>query len=212
MANEKRPAASSGNINLYNKKIMFSQIVKLFYELSRQHKLVRSFKYDRPSKGLGVGDEMMPHVFLEDPIYAAETNLTNGVVPVTVNFDIMITPQMLNNFSVYPTTEAGQSLCYSIGLNYIAKIREMINHGDDFIKGVAGWSVIGLKHYYDNDCDGVRFSLVLTVKNLINFCDTEAHFDPDKEFKHDEPLESFKTDKASGCAVFNDKKLPNFRT
>lgn len=186
---------------------MFNQIVKTFYDLARQHKLVRSFKYDRLSKGLGVGDEGMPHVFLEDPIYAAETNLTMGVVPVTVNFDIMITPQMLNNFSVYPSTEAGQSLCYSIGLNFIAKIKDMVKLGDDFIKGVVGWSVLSLKHYGDNDADGVRFTLILNVKNLINFCDTDAHFDPEKEFKVEQPLADIDTDNATGCAIF-DKKLP----
>ena len=189
---------------------MFNQIVKTFYDLARQHKLVRSFRYDQPSKGLGIGNEAMPHVFLEDPIYCADTNLTTGVVPVTVNFSVMITPQMLNNFSVYPSHEAGQNLCYSIGLNFIAKIRQYVTDGDDFIKGIVGWSVMSLRHYYDNDCDGVRFSLILNVKNLINFCDVEAHFDPDKEFKIEEPLESIDTTGAEGCEVFSDKKLPKF--
>lgn len=188
---------------------MFSQIVKTFYNLAREHKLVRSFKYDQPSKGLGIGNEAMPHVFLEDPIYAAETNLTTGVVPVTVNFSVMITPQLLQNYSVYPSAEAGQTLCYSIGLNFIAKLREMINLGDEYIKGIVGWSVLSLRHYYDNDCDGVRFSLVLNVKNIINFCDVEAHFDPEKEFKVEEPLVDIPTNGADGCAVF-DKKLPVF--
>lgn len=189
---------------------MFNQIVKTFYDLAREHRLVKSFKYNQPSKGLGIGDELMPHVFLEDPIYAADTNLTTGVIPVTVNFSIMITPQMLNNYCVYPSAEAGQTLCYSIGLNFIAKLRKIINTGDDFIKGIVGWSTLSLRHYYDNDCDGVRFSLILNVKNMINFCDVEAHFDPDKEFKVEEPLVNIPTDEATGCAVFSDKKLPNF--
>lgn len=192
------------------KKIMINEIVRTFYKLAEQHKLVRSFKYDRPSKGLGVGDEMMPHVFLEDPLFFGDTNLVTGVVPVTINFGIMITPQMLNNYSVYPTTEAGQSLCEGIAKNFIARLRQIINAGDTCFKGIVSWNILTLKHYYDNDCDGVRVTLVVNVKNDINFCDTEAHFDPDKEFKHDEPLDSFKTDDASGCAVFNDKKLPNF--
>lgn len=188
---------------------MFSQIVKTFYDLAREHKLVRSFKYDRISKGMGVGNEAHPHVFLEDPIYAADTNLTNGVVPVTVNFNVVITPQMLNNYSVYPSTEAGQTLCYSIGLNFIAKLRDMVKLGDDYVKGIVGWQCHTLKHWSDNDADGVRFSLILNVKNMINFCDVDAHFDPEKEFKVEEPLADIPTDNATGCAVF-DKKLPTF--
>lgn len=189
---------------------MFKQIVNTFYDLAREHKLVRSFRYDQPSKGLGIGDEAMPAVFLEDPIYLADTNLTNGVVPVTVNFSVMITPQLLQNYGVYPSTEQGQSLCYSIGLNFIARIRQFISNGDELLKGVVGWSALGLKHYYDNDCDGVRFSLILNVKNPINFCDVDAHFDPDKEFKIEEPLADIDTKGAEGCEVFSDKKLPKF--
>ena len=66
-----------------------------------------------------------------------------------------------------------------------------------------------LKHYYDNDADGVRVTLVLNVKNDINFCDVEAHFDPEKEFKIEQPLADIDTDNATGCAVFS-KKLPTF--
>jgi len=188
---------------------MIKQIVELFYDLSRQHKLVKSFKYDRLSKGMGIGDELMPHVFLEDPIYIGEANTTTGVVPVTVNFDIVITPQMLNNYSVYPSTEAGQNLCENIALNFIAKIRQRISENDDLFKGIVGWTVMTLKHWSDNDADGVRFSLVLNVKNLINFCDVSEHFDPDKEFNIGQYLTDIKTDDATGCAVF-DHKLPKF--
>jgi hypothetical protein len=67
-----------------------------------------------------------------------------------------------------------------------------------------------LKHWSDNDCDGVRVTLVLNVKNDINFCDTEAHFDPEKEFKIEEPLDDINTVGAEGCEVFSDKKLPVF--
>ncbi len=189
---------------------MINQIVELFYDLSRQHKLIKSFKYDQLSKGMGVGDELMPHVFLEQPIFVSETNLTNGVVPVTVNFDIVITPQLLQNYGVYPSCEAGQNLCYRIGLNFIAKIRQYISENDDLLKGIVGWTVMTLKHWSDNDADGVRFSLVLNVKNLINFCDVDAHFDPDKEFTIEEPLEKIDTAGAEGCGVFSDKKLPKF--
>lgn len=188
---------------------MISTLVKTFYDLAREHKLVKSFKYDRLSKGMGVGSELMPHVFLEDPIYFSDTNLTTGVIPVTVNFDIVITPQMLNNYSVYPSTEAGQTLCESIAKNFIVRLRDYVQAGDDYIKGVVSWNFITLKHWSDNDADGVRVTLVLNVKNDINFCDVDAHFDPEKEFKIEEPLVDIDTDNVTGCAVFN-KKLPTF--
>lgn len=186
---------------------MISALVKTFYDLAREHKLVKSFKYDRLSKGAGIGNEMMPHVFLEDPLFFGDTDLNKGVMPVTVNFDVVITPQMLNNYCVYPSTEAGQALCESIAKNFIARLRELVLSGDKDVKGIVSWNIMTLKHWYDNDADGVRVTLVLNVKNDINFCDTEAHFDPEKEFKIEEPLADIDTDKASGCAVF-DKKLP----
>lgn len=189
---------------------MVSSIVKTFYNLAKEHKLVKSFKYDKVSKGMGIGNELMPHVFLEDPIFFGETDLTKGVVPVSVNFEVMITPQMLNNYSVYPSTEAGQALCESIAKNFIARLRQIVNDGDPDIKGIVSWTILTLKHYYDNDCDGVMVSLVLNVKNDINFCDIDAHFDPDKEFKVEQPLADIDTDEATGCAVFSEKKLPHF--
>lgn len=189
---------------------MVSSIVKTFYNLAKEHKLVKSFKYDKVSKGMGIGNELMPHVFLEDPIFFGETDLSKGVVPVSVNFEVMITPQMLNNYSVYPSTEAGQALCESIAKNFIARLRQIVNDGDPDIKGIVSWTILTLKHYYDNDCDGVMVSLVLNVKNDINFCDIDAHFDPDKEFKVEQPLADIDTDEATGCAVFSEKKLPHF--
>lgn len=188
---------------------MINALVKTFYDLAREHKLVKSFKYDQLSKGMGIGSELMPHVFLEDPIWFGDTNLTTGVVPVTVNFDIVITPQMLNNYSVYPSTEAGQALCESIAKNFIVRLRDIVKDGDDYVKGIVSWSIVSLKHWSDNDGDGVRVTLVLNVKNDINFCDVDAHFDPEKEFKVEEPLDDINTNGADGCAVF-DKKLPNF--
>lgn len=188
---------------------MVNTIVNTFYNLAKEHKLVRGFKYDKVSKGMGVGDEIHPFVFLEDPLWFGDTNLTTGVVPVTVNFEVLITPQMLNNYSVYPSTESGQALCESIGKNFIARLKQFVADGDPNIKGVVSWNFMTLKHFYDNDADGVRFTLVLNVKNDINFCDTDAHFDPDKEFKIEEPLGEIDTDSAQGCAVF-DHKLPKF--
>lgn len=189
---------------------MVKDIVDLFYELSEKHKLIRSFKYDRLSKGAGVGDEMMPHVFLEDPLYFGNTDTTTGTVPVTINFDIVITPQLLENWGINPSTEAGQNLCHGIALNFIAKIRQMMKDGDLLsVSSIASWNFVTLKHWYDNDCDGVRCTLVLNVRNEINFCDTDEHFDEEKEFDIKKYLPEIETDDAQGCVVF-DNKLPKF--
>lgn len=190
--------------------MIVKQIVNTFYELAREHKLVKSFKYDRISKGMGVGDELMPHFFLEDPIYMADATTTVGVVPVTVNFDIVITPQLLQNYGVYPSTEAGQNLCQSIAMNMIARLRNDALKTDSLVKSVVSWSFITLKHWSDNDADGVRCTLVINVPNEINFCDVDEHFNPEKEFKIDEYMSDIDTSDAEGCAVFSDKKLPNF--
>lgn len=189
---------------------MVKDIVDLFYELSEKHKLIRSFKYDRLSKGAGVGDEMMPHVFLEDPLYFGNADTNSGTVPVTINFDIVITPQLLENWGINPSTEAGQNLCHGIALNFIAKIRQMMKDGDLLsVSSIASWNFVTLKHWYDNDCDGVRCTLVLNVRNEINFCDIDEHFDEEKEFDIKKYLPEIDTDSAQGCVVF-DNKLPKF--
>ena len=189
---------------------MIKEIVNLFYKLSEKHKLIRSFKYDRLSKGAGVGDEMMPHVFLEDPLYFGNTDTTTGTVPVTINFDVVVTPQLLENWNIYASTEAGQNICYHIALNFIAKIRQMIKNGDlEWVSSIASWNFITLKHWYDNDADGVRFTIVLNVRNQINFCDTDEHFDEEKEFDIKKYLPEIETDDAQGCVVFS-SKLPKF--
>lgn len=185
---------------------MIKNIVSLFYNLSEKHRLIKGFKYGRLSKDMGIGSEAHPFVFLEQPLYFGNTDTTTGTVPVTLNVDFLITPQMLENYDIYPSTEAGQNLMYHIGLNFIAKIREMIKDGDlDWVSSIASWNWITLYHFYDNDADGVRFTIVLNVRNQINFCDTDEHFDDSKEFDIQQYLPDIKTDDASGCAIFYNK-------
>lgn len=189
---------------------MIKNIVEMFYHLSEKHKLVRGFKYGRLSKDMGIGSEMHPFVFLEQPLYFGNTDTTTGTVPVTLNIDFLITPQMLENYGIYPSTEAGQNLMYHIGLNFIAKIRQMIRDGEiDWATSVDGWNWITLYHFYDNDALGVRFTIVLNVRNQINFCDIDEHFDEEKEFDIKKYLPEIETDDAQGCVVF-DNKLPKF--
>lgn len=185
---------------------MIKNLVELFYKLSEKHKLVRGFKYGTLSKDMGIGSEAHPFVFLEQPMYFGNTDTTTGTVPVTLNVDFLITPQMLENYGIYPSTESGQNLCYHIGLNFIARIRQMIQNGDlDWVSSIASWNWLTLYHFYDNDAEGIRFSLVLNVKNQINFCDTDEHFDENKEFDIKKYLPEIETDDASGCSIFSNK-------
>ena len=86
----------------------------------------------------------------------------------------------------------------------------MIKNGDlDWVSSIASWNFITLKHWYDNDADGVRFTIVLNVRNQINFCDTDEHFDEEKEFDIKKYLPEIEPDDAQGCVVF-DNKLPKF--
>lgn len=185
---------------------MIKNIVELFYHLSEKHKLVRGFKYGTLSKDMGIGSEAHPFVFLEQPMYFGNTDTTTGTVPVTLNVDFLITPQMLENYGIYPSTESGQNLCYHIGLNFIARIRQMIQNGDlEWISSIASWNWLTLYHFYDNDADGVRFTIVLNVRNQINFCDTDEHFDEEKEFDIKKYLPEIETDDAQGCSIFSNK-------
>ncbi len=185
---------------------MIKNIVEMFYHLSEKHKMVRGFKYGRLSKDMGIGSEAHPFVFLEQPLYFGNTDTTTGTVPVTLNVDFLITPQMLENYGIYPSTEAGQNLMYHIGLNFLARIRQMIKDGEvNWISSIASWNWLTLYHFYDNDADGVRFTIVLNVKNQINFCDIDEHFDEEKEFNLQQYLPDIKTDDASGCAIFSNK-------
>ena len=64
---------------------MINSIIRTFYNIAREHKLIRQFKYDRLSKGSGIGEENHPLLFLEDPIYVGDSTLNDGSVRCTIN-------------------------------------------------------------------------------------------------------------------------------
>ena len=195
---------------------MINEIIKTFYLLAKEHKLVRQFKYDRLSKGSGTGEENHPLVFLEDPIYVGDSTLSDGSVKCTVNFDVVMTPQAFENYtSRQLTVEDCQSVAYEIALSFVARLRQMTVNYDDYededymtLRPVT-WNFVTLRNWYDNAAAGVRCTLVLSVDNPINFCDVEENFDPDKEFDLDDKLSSIDTDGAASCVTF-DYKLPKF--
>ena len=69
--------------------MIIKKIIDTFRDLSREHKLVRSFEYNRVSKNMGTGEQIYPRVLLEDPIYVGDAKVMDGTVLVTVSFDLL---------------------------------------------------------------------------------------------------------------------------
>lgn len=187
---------------------MINNIVNTFYRLAKQHKLIKTFVYNQVSKLQGIGGEKHPLFFLEDSILVSQSNINDGMSQVQVNFEVLLTPQFLENYDVeQPTVEDCQNLAYHIALNIIAKMREEYNDGDSDIYPNS-YSFITLRNYYDNAAAGVRCSLNLKVRNDISFCDLDEHFDENKEFEVEKYLSDIKTDNPISCEGEYGFKLP----
>lgn len=196
---------------------MINSIIRTFYNIAKEHKLVRQFKYDRISKGAGIGEENHPLVFLEDPIYVADSTLNDGSVKCTVNFDIVMTPQAFENFDARQLSpEECQTVAHAIALNFVAKLKDIEHNYEEYDENeyntsikVISYSFMTLRYWYDNNAAGVRCTMVISLDNPINYCDLEEHFDPEKEFDLGELLQPISTDNAEGCFdVQFDYKLP----
>lgn len=192
--------------------MIIRNIIDTFYGLSKEHKLVRSFVYDRISKKKGTGEQLYPQVFLEDPIYLSTAEPLQGKIPVQVNFDITCLPQAFNNYNTRQLTEEEcQNVCHQIALHFVAKLRQD-NKDFDTRNGVEvkSFSFITLRNWGDDNASGVRCTLNLLVDNDIQLCDLDEHFDPDKEFDLGKLLDDVNTDNAASCVTF-DYKLPRIR-
>lgn len=174
------------------------QIVNFFYELARQHKLIKGFNYNK-SYGKGAGNDSYPLVWLDDPVYGQ--SLGTNALQYTVNVD----------FLGIPATEAEvpavQAEAFLVGLSFAEKIKQ-IRTNTGF--SVERFSFLSLRDYYDDNAAGFRFTYAINQANPVDRCAED--FDPDKQFTKIDALPDFKTDNPNGCAVFSDKKgLPNFR-
>lgn len=195
--------------------MIIKKIIDTFYNLSKEHKLVRSFAYGNVSKKKGTGEQMYPEVLLEDPIYVQFSEPLDGQVPVQVNFDVTCLPQAFNNFNVKQLDEAEcQNICHQIALSFISKLRF---DNKDFTKPVyngiqvENYSFLTLRHWGDDDAAGVRCTLNLMVDSDIQLCDIDEHFDPDKEFDIDVLLNDIDTDNPVSCDATFNYKLPQFK-
>lgn len=189
--------------------MIIKNVIETFYDLSKQHKLIRSFVYDRVSKGMGTGEKNYPQCFLEDPIYILDSTPLDGKVYVTVNFDITCLPHAFSNYNVKQLSEEEcENVCHQIALHYVARLREL-NKDFDTRNGVevAKFSFVTLRNWGDDKAAGVRCTIRLAVDNDIQLCDLDEHFDPEKEFDLGKLLDDVDTDNAHGCVEF-DYKLP----
>lgn len=185
------------------------KIIDTFYDLARQHNLIRSFTYDRVSKGMGTGEEDYVQFFLEDPIYIRDATPLTGTVQCMVNFDITCLPHAFSNYDVKQLTEEEcQNVCHQIALHIVAKLRAdnlewETRNGIEVLK----YSFVTLRNWGDDKASGVRCTMTLSVENDIQLCDLEEHFNPDKEFNLGGLLSDIDTDDAHACESF-DYKLP----
>ena len=192
--------------------MILKNIITTFYGLAKEHKLIRSFVYDRVSKGMGTGEKNYPQFFLEDPIYIGDSTPLDGKVVATINFEITCLPQAFSNYNVKQLTEEEcQNVCHQIALHIIARLREL-NKDFDTRTGVdiISFSFLTLRNWGDDKAAGVRCTLKVSVDNDIQLCDLDEHFDPEKEFNLGNLLDNIDTDDAQGCATF-DYKLPNIK-
>ena len=193
--------------------MIIKKIIDTFRDLSREHKLVRSFEYNRVSKTMGSGEQIYPRVLLEDPIYVGDAKVMDGTVLVTVSFDITCLPHAFSNFNVKQLTEEEcENVCHEIALNYVARLRELnkdfeTRNGLEILK----YSFVTLRNWSDDKASGVRCTMKIEVDNDIQLCDTDEHFDPSKEFDLNSLLNDINTDDAQGCSEVYDYKLPKFK-
>ena len=189
------------------------KIIDTFYDLARQHKLIRSFIYDRVSKGMGTGEKNYPQFFLEDPIYINDSTPTTGQTLATVNFDITCLPQAFSNFDVRQLTEEEcQNVCHQIALHIIAKLRAMnLEYKTRIGIEVVKYSFMTLRNWGDDKAAGIRCTVQLALDNDIQLCDLDEHFDSEKVFDLGSLLNDINTDDAHDCHGDFSYKLPNFK-
>lgn len=186
------------------------KIIDTFYDLARQHKLIRSFAYNSVSKGMGTGEKNYPQFFLEDPIFINDSTPTTGQTLSTVNFDITCLPQAFSNFNVRQLTEEEcQNVCHQIALHIIAKLRALNLEYDKRIgMEVVRYSFMTLRNWGDDRAAGIRCTIQLALDNDIKFCDLDEHFDTEKEFDLGNLLNNIDTDNAHDCHGDFSYKLP----
>lgn len=174
------------------------EIVNIFYELARQHKQIKGFRYGKATDK-GAGTDIYPLSWVDDPISGQAP--TEAVLRYTVNVDILGVPEDDND------VQEVQGQAFLVGLSFREQFKALAPLG----YRVESHSFISLRQYYDDNAAGYRFTYFIVGPNPINRC--EINYDPNKQLTDINLLPDFKTENPNGCAVFNDKTgLPNFKT
>lgn len=176
---------------------MIDNIISIFKEQAREHKLIKAFYYNR-SYEKGSGKDRYPLFWLEDPLTGRNEN---NLFTNSANFCVLFVPQDNVN------TEYYQNLAFSIGLNIIERIKKSGNANG--ISILPNWSYTTLRHYYDDDAAGCRFTVSFNLLNMQNLCLIDEQFDKNKAFEDESFMPSINLNPKNGCEIFVNK-LPDF--
>lgn len=171
------------------------QIVDFFYDLARQHDLIKAFYYGK-AYDKGAGNSIYPLVWFDDPLSFRSAGNT---IQYTVNIDFLGQP--VNDADVM----AVQTAAFNVGLSFREKIKKQYGRIDFSVSDFNG---LTLRDYYDDNAAGVRFTFNVIQANPVDRC--ADNFDPAKQFPLTDPLPDFAVDNPTGCAVFGGDVLPNF--
>ena len=189
---------------------MINKIVDTVKQMATEHKLIRSFVYDELNKLAGIGEQIYPLVFLEMPIYYSKAAVTDGLIPVTFNIDIVLNPQALRNWPIKQLTPLScQEIASQIGLQFVARLRNLFKEQKSEID-VTAYSILTLQRWYDDKSYGVRLTINADVMSDIALCSDDDYFDPDKELTEKDLLNNIDTEDAQGCTSLS-YKLPKIQ-
>lgn len=188
---------------------MVKEIYDTIKKVAETHKLIKTFRYDMLSNVGGNGEDTYPMIFLEMPLYLGTTSVTKGTTPFTINLDIVLTPQALENYDVKQLSNVScQHMASQIALQIVSRLRNLYRN-DESTMEVKNYSMMTLQNWYDDSAYGVRLTIDGTIYNEINYCTDDDYFDENKKIDKEHFLSKINTDDAEGCKSF-EYKLPNF--
>jgi len=168
---------------------MITGIIDIFRNQAREHKAIKAFYYNKNYE-IGSGKDIYPLIWLEDPVNGRNQD---NIFTNSVNFSILFVPKDKEVISDL------QNLAFSIGLNIIERIKK---NKEIEINIRPDWTYTTLRHYYDDNATGCRFSVNFTQRNMQNLCLIEEQFDENKQFDDNKSLPDFSIDPANKCELF----------
>ena len=168
---------------------MIRYIVNYFLKAAKEHNEVNGFTYGYPDKVLGNGDDFYPHIYLEEPIYISSGKISEGVVSIELNLDILCNDKRESKIK---NQRKAEKICYDI-ISYINTKENTIG-----LK-IGSWSMLSLSNFTDDASFGVRVSLNCTAYNELNYCTVDDNFDEDNNLMEEDILDEIKTEDPVAC-------------